>query len=89
MVGKVVVPAATASSSFLTEWTGLPLAAISVVDLALWDLVGKIRGESVSKMIGGHTKEEIPLYLTGPRPPVAKEKGFWGSKVPLPYSAYM
>lgn len=57
-----------------------------MVDLALWDLVGKIRGESVSKMIGGHTKKEIPLYLTGPKPPVAKKMGFWGGKVPLPYS---
>jgi L-rhamnonate dehydratase len=36
-------------------------------------------------MIGGRTKKEIPLYLTGPKPEVAKELGFWGSKVPLPH----
>jgi L-rhamnonate dehydratase len=36
-------------------------------------------------MIGGRTKKDIPLYLTGPRPEVAKELGFWGSKVPLPH----
>ncbi|WVF71864.1 hypothetical protein IAT40_006674 [Kwoniella sp. CBS 6097] len=64
---------------------GLPLAAISVVDLAIWDLLGKIRGEPVYKMIGGRTKKEIPLYLTGPLPAVAKELGFWGGKVPLPH----
>ena len=64
---------------------GLPLAALSVVDLAIWDLLGKIRGEPVYKMIGGRTKREIPLYLTGPRPEVAKSLGFWGGKVPLPY----
>ena len=27
---------------------GLPVAAISVVDLAIWDLLGKIRDEPVS-----------------------------------------
>ncbi len=36
-------------------------------------------------MIGGRTKKEIPLYLTGPRPEVAKALGFWGSKVALPH----
>jgi L-alanine-DL-glutamate epimerase-like enolase superfamily enzyme len=35
---------------------GLPIAAISAVDLALWDLLGKIRKEPVYKMIGGATK---------------------------------
>ncbi|TYJ54182.1 hypothetical protein B9479_005193 [Cryptococcus floricola] len=64
---------------------GLPLAAISVVDLAIWDLIGKIRNEPIYKMIGGRTKPDIPLYLTGPRPEVAKELGFWGSKVALPH----
>ena len=37
------------------------------------------------KMIGGRTKKDIPLYLTGPKPMVAKKLGFWGSKVPLPH----
>lgn len=36
-------------------------------------------------MIGGRTKKDIPLYLTGPRPEVAKKLGFWGSKVALPH----
>ena len=35
---------------------GLPIFAISAVDLALWDLLGKIRNEPVYKMIGGQTK---------------------------------
>jgi L-alanine-DL-glutamate epimerase-like enolase superfamily enzyme len=64
---------------------GLTLAAISVVDLALWDLVGKIRQEPVYKMIGGATKQDIAFYCTGPRPEAAKAMGFWGGKVPLPY----
>jgi L-rhamnonate dehydratase len=69
----------------LIHWIGLPLAAISVVDLAIWDLIGKIRKEPIYKMIGGRTKKDIPLYLTGPKPEVAKKLGFWGGKVPLPH----
>ncbi|CAK7271878.1 hypothetical protein SEPCBS119000_004832 [Sporothrix epigloea] len=64
---------------------GLPVAVISVVDLALWDLLGKIRNEPVYRMIGGATKDRIPFYCTGPEPTAAKAMGFWGAKVPLPY----
>ena len=45
---------------------GLPLAVISVIDLAIWDLLGKIRNEPVYKMIGGNTKgERLDFYCTG------------------------
>ncbi|KAF9468368.1 enolase C-terminal domain-like protein [Collybia nuda] len=64
---------------------GLPIAVISCVDLAIWDLLGKIRKEPVYKMIGGCTKEKLSLYSTGPLPKEAKRLGFWGGKVPLPY----
>jgi len=64
---------------------GLAIAVISCVDLAIWDLLGKIRGEPIYKMIGGRTKETLTLYSTGPRPEEAKRLGFWGGKVPLPY----
>lgn len=38
-------------------------------------------------MIGGRAKDgKIPFYLTGPEPTKARELGFWGSKVALPYS---
>jgi len=64
---------------------GLPVAVISVIDLALWDLQGKIRNEPVYKLIGGRTKERIDFYCTGPEPTAARDMGFWGAKVPLPY----
>ncbi|KAL2172353.1 hypothetical protein VTG60DRAFT_6192 [Thermothelomyces hinnuleus] len=64
---------------------GLPVAVISVIDLAIWDLLGKIRGEPVYKLIGGNTKDRIDFYCTGPEPTAAKAMGFWGAKVPLPY----
>ena len=64
---------------------GLPLWAISAVDLALWDLLGLLRQEPVYKMIGGAVREEIELYCTGIRPDVAKEAGFIGGKMPIPH----
>ena len=65
---------------------GLPLWAISAVDLALWDLLGLLRQEPVYKMIGGAVREEIELYCTGIRPDVAKEAGFIGGKMPITHS---
>jgi UDP-N-acetylglucosamine/UDP-N-acetylgalactosamine diphosphorylase len=64
---------------------GLPVAVISVIDLAIWDLLGKIRNEPVYKMIGGATQERLDFYCTGPEPAAAKAMGFFGAKVPLPY----
>ncbi|KAK7062521.1 hypothetical protein VNI00_000009 [Paramarasmius palmivorus] len=65
---------------------GITLAAISAVDLAIWDLLGKLRNEPVYKLIGGRTKDKIPFYCTGPLPTETRRMGFWGAKVPLPYS---
>lgn len=64
---------------------GITLATISVVDLAIWDLLGKLRGEPVYQLIGGRTKDDIGFYCTGPRPEAAQAMGFWGGKVPLPH----
>ncbi|KAI9660146.1 MAG: hypothetical protein M1821_001498 [Bathelium mastoideum] len=64
---------------------GLPIAVISVIDLAIWDLLGKLRGEPVYKLIGGATRERLNFYCTGPDPAAAKAMGFFGAKVPLPY----
>ena len=35
--------------------------------------------------MGGRTKQRIPVYATTSRPDLAKEMGFHGAKVPLPY----
>jgi L-rhamnonate dehydratase len=67
---------------------GLPVMAISAVDLALWDLVGKVREEPVYNLIGGLSREEISFYCTGPAPDAVRALGFWGAKVPLPYSHF-
>lgn len=64
---------------------GIVLNAISAVDLALWDLLGKLRGEPVYAMIGGPVRDAIHFYATGPRPDLAKSMGFLGGKLPLRY----
>ena len=64
---------------------GLPVAVISVVDLALWDLKGKLWNEPVYRLLGGTTRERLSFYCTGPEPAAAKNMGFIGAKVPLPH----
>jgi L-rhamnonate dehydratase len=64
---------------------GLPIQAISALDLALWDLLGKVRDEPVYALLGGKTKERLPVYATTARPDIARKLGFWGAKIPLPY----
>ncbi|AWB06555.1 L-rhamnonate dehydratase (plasmid) [Azospirillum humicireducens] len=62
---------------------GIVLNAISGVDLALWDLLGKLRGEPVYHLLGGPVRNELQFYATGARPDLAKQMGFIGGKLPL------
>jgi len=64
---------------------GLPVQAISAVDLAIWDLLGHIRDEPVWAMLGGKTKDRLPVYCTSARPDLSKDLGFVGAKIPCPY----
>jgi len=43
---------------------GVGMTAISAVDLAIWDLMGKLVGKPVFKLLGGRTKEKIPVYYS-------------------------
>ena len=62
---------------------GIALNAISCVDLALWDLLGKLRQEPVFHMLGGAVRDELMFYATGARPDLAQQMGFVGGKLPL------
>jgi len=44
---------------------GIHVAAISGIDLALWDLAGKARGCSVLEMIGGPCRDRLKAYGSG------------------------
>lgn len=68
---------------------GVTAMAISGVDLALWDLMGKALQQPVYKLLGGQTKETIPCYVTT-HPDLAaswKNSGFLGVKVAAPWGA--
>ena len=43
---------------------GLAWFAISAIDVALWDLKGKILGASVSELIGGAVRTELPVIAS-------------------------
>lgn len=44
---------------------GVLLSAISAIDVAIWDLKGKILGQSVSTLLGGRYREKVQVYATG------------------------
>jgi L-rhamnonate dehydratase len=43
---------------------GVAMAAISAIDLAIWDILGKSVNKPVFKLLGGRTKEKIPCYYS-------------------------
>ena len=43
---------------------GIGMVAISAVDIAIWDLIGKLSKKPVFKLLGGRTKEKIPVYYS-------------------------
>jgi L-rhamnonate dehydratase len=45
--------------------SSLTARATSAVDLALWDLKGKLLGRPVYELLGGPTSDDMPLYSTG------------------------
>ncbi|GLS28569.1 enolase [Mesorhizobium albiziae] len=44
---------------------GLTVAAISAVDIALWDIFGKSLGVPVWQLLGGRKAERMPAYASG------------------------
>ena len=43
---------------------GIGMVAISAIDIAIWDILGKAAGQPVFKLLGGRTKERIPVYAS-------------------------
>jgi len=65
--------------------TGLASYAISGIDLALWDLKGKLLEQPVYRLLGGPQRERIFCYATGNDVDWYKELGFRGFKLACPY----
>lgn len=78
MIDKSIAPRIIGKNPFETEviWQdlfqylrgvgrkGLTFGAISAVDIALWDLKGKILGMPLFRLLGGN-KTKIPVYASG------------------------
>lgn len=43
---------------------GIGMTAISAVDIAIWDAIGKTLGQPVFRLLGGRTKNRIPVYAS-------------------------
>ena len=64
---------AGAPSPLFIRGTGGPYyAAMSGVEMALWDLAGKALGVPISQLMGGRLRERIPVYLHANDPADAK-----------------
>ena len=44
---------------------GMPLQSLSGVDIALWDIAGKVMGQPIHKLIGGAHRTEVKAYGYG------------------------
>ncbi|HEX9818110.1 MAG TPA: mandelate racemase/muconate lactonizing enzyme family protein [Methylomirabilota bacterium] len=49
---------------------GITISALSGVDIALWDLLGKSLGQPVWRLLGGRFRDRIPAYASGGWAPV-------------------
>lgn len=65
--------------------TGIASYAVSAVDLALWDLKGKLLGQPVYSLLGGPAREKQFCYVTGNDVDWYQELGYTAFKLACPY----
>ncbi len=63
---------------------GVPVMALSAVDLALWDLLAKWMGQPLYQVLGGAMRDSLPVYATHPDPASMASEGYVGAKIPMP-----
>ncbi len=61
---------------------GVAIMALSGVDLALWDALGRAEGLPVRDLIGGPRRDSVPVYATGGDSDWYAELGITGQKIP-------
>jgi D-galactarolactone cycloisomerase len=70
---------------------GIGVVALSGIDIALWDILGKVRGVPVYQLLGGKCRDKVPVYATAlyPEEPAKvaararkfADQGFHGVKI--------
>jgi L-rhamnonate dehydratase len=68
--------------------SGLTSYAISAVDLALWDLKGKVLGQPVWALAGGPVRDGLEVYATGNDTDWHMELGFRATKLACPHGPF-
>jgi L-alanine-DL-glutamate epimerase-like enolase superfamily enzyme len=43
---------------------GIGVVALSGIDVALWDIFGKIHGQPLYQILGGKCRDKVPVYAT-------------------------
>jgi L-rhamnonate dehydratase len=76
------------NSSLFYGRKGIAIQAISGIDLALWDLAGKTANLPVYKLLGGKTKDRVPVYLTSKKVELGLDKGIRAYKLPIDSSPH-
>ena len=64
---------------------GVTVNAMSAVDNALWDIVGKALKTPVYRLLGGASRDRVPGYCTGNNIEQAVEFGFKKLKLAIPH----
>ena len=60
---------------------GIAVMALSGVDLALWDLLGKAENRTVCELLGGQRRDRVRAYATGPDATWYRDLGFDAHKI--------
>ncbi len=67
---------------------GFWLDALAAVDIALWDLMGKLTGLPLHQLLGGKHRDRIPAYVSGlPAPTIPEKVAFAKSFIDKGYKA--
>lgn len=64
---------------------GAAMMAISALDIALWEIFGKVARLPVYQLLGGKVRDKLHCYGTGPHVEQHKKSGYFGSKIPMPF----
>lgn len=69
--------------------TSFTIDAIAAIDMALWDIKGKVNEKPLSTLLATDPKKELPLYISGLRKPTLEErKAFTEAKLKEGYKGF-